>query len=128
MMAILMGSTLGGIKCDPPLSFLLCKEYDQIQEDPFDGTGDDPTVTLTGVKNVKFPKMRDWILEHIKDSVEVVVSHVEDNLLLADVLSVLALLVKYGYYDDKRDVDAVLHPLVKMLNVSVPDSEAQPPS
>lgn len=127
MMAILMGSTLVVFNVIP-LSFLLCQEYYQIKEDPLAETGKYDRVALTGVENVNFPKMKDWILEHINDSVEVVVSHVEDNLLLADVLSVLALLVKYGYYDDKRDVDAVLHPLVKMLKVSVPDSEAQPPS
>ena len=114
-----------------PLPFP-CQVYDQIQEDPFAGTGDEDTIALTGVENVNFPKMRDWIQEHIKDSAEVIVSHVEDNLLLADVLSVLALLVKYGYYDDSKDVDAVLHPLVDVLNgfkdSLFPASEAPPPS
>jgi len=113
-----------------PLPFP-CQVYDQIKEDPFAGTGDKDTIALTGVENVNFPQMRDWILEHIKDS-EVIVSHVEDNMLLADVLSVLALLVKYGYYDDKDDVDAVLHPLVDVLNgfkdSLFPASEAPPPS
>ena len=106
--------------------------YKEIQEDPFAGTGDDPTVALTRVKNINFPQMRDWIQEHMKDSAKVIVSHVEDNLLLADVLSVLALLVKYGYYDDKDDVDAVLHPLVDVLNgfkdLLFSSSEAASPS
>jgi len=114
-----------------PLPFP-CQVYDQIKEDPFAGTGDKDTIALTGVENVNFPQMRDWIQEHLKDSAEVIVSHVEDNLLLADVLSVLALLVKYGYYDDSKDVDAVLHPLVDVLNgfkdSLFPASEAPPPS
>ena len=92
-----------------PLPFP-CQVYDQIQEDPFAGTGDEDTIALTGVENIYVPQMRCWILEHIEDSAEVIFYHVEDNLLLADVLSVLALLVKYGYYDDSKDVDAVLHP------------------
>ena len=114
-----------------PLPFP-CQVYDQIQEDPFAGTGEKDTIALTGVENINFPQMRDWILEHIKDSAEVIVSHVEDNMLLADVLSVLALLVKYGYYDDSDDVDKVLHPLVDVLNgfkdSLFPASEALPPS
>ena len=106
--------------------------YDQIKEDPFAGTGDEDTIALTGVENVHFPQMRKWILEHLQGSEEVVVSHVEDNLLLAEVLSILGLLVKYGYYDDEQDVDAVLHPLVDVLNGFkdrlFPKSEAPPSS
>lgn len=90
--------------------------YDKIQKDPFAGTGDKQTVALTGVENVNFPKMKKWILEHIKGTAIVVASDTEDNWLLAEVLSVLALLVKYGYYDDSKDVDAVLRPLVDVLN------------
>ena len=40
----------------------------------------------------------------------------DDNHRLAKVLDVLALLVKYGYYDDPKDVDAVLKPLVDVMN------------
>lgn len=90
--------------------------YDKIQKDPFAGTGDKQTVALTGVENVNFPKMKKWILEHIKGTAIVVASDTKDNWLLAEVLSVLALLVKYGYYDDSKDVDAVLRPLVDVLN------------
>ncbi len=43
-------------------------------------------------------------------------SEVDDNDLLAQVLGVLALLVKYGYYDDPEDVDDVLRPLTSVLN------------
>ena len=39
-----------------------------------------------------------------------------DNHQLAKVLEVLALLVKYGYYDDPEDVDDVLKPLVDVMN------------
>lgn len=90
--------------------------YDKIQKDPFAGTGDKETVALTGVENVNFPEMKKWILEHIKGTAIVVASEIENNWLLAEVLSVLALLVKYGYYDDSKDVDAVLRPLVDVLN------------
>ena len=60
--------------------------------------------------------MKEWILDHIKGTALVVASRAEDNWLLAEVLSVLALLVKYGHYDDPKDVDAVLRPLVDVLN------------
>ena len=40
----------------------------------------------------------------------------DDNHQLAKVLEVLALLVKYGYYDDPKDVDAVLKLLVDVMN------------
>ena len=40
----------------------------------------------------------------------------DENELLADVLTVLKQLVKYGYYDDAEDVDNVLVPLTKILS------------
>ena len=46
----------------------------------------------------------------------VIAEECDDNYLLADVLAVLKQLVKYGYYDDADDVDAVLKPLTKILS------------
>ena len=62
--------------------------------------------------------MKDWIVEHIDGAAKnkVVASDTEGNSLLADVIEVLNLLVKYGYYDDPEDVEAVLKPLLKVLN------------
>ena len=62
--------------------------------------------------------MRDWIKEHIEEAAQnkVVASDTEQNSLLADVIEVLKLLVKYGYYDDVDDVEAVLRPLLEVLN------------
>ena len=45
-----------------------------------------------------------------------VARHVNDNFKLSKVLEVLALLVKYGYYDDPMDVEEVLWPLVEVMN------------
>ena len=45
-----------------------------------------------------------------------VAKETDDNLQLSTVLDVLALLVKYGYYDAPEDVDAVLKPLVEVMN------------
>lgn len=75
-------------------------------------------MALTGVENIHFPEMRDWIKEHIELVVQnkVVTSKTQENVLLADVIQVLNLLVKYGYYDDPDDVEAVLTPLLDVLN------------
>lgn len=45
-----------------------------------------------------------------------VAKHTDDNMQVAKVLEVLALLVKYGYYDDPDDVEEVLRPLVEVMN------------
>ena len=90
--------------------------YDEVQELPFPETGDDETIALTGAKNVNFPEMKEWIREHVQAMPKLVASQTDENWLLAEVLSVLALLVKYGYYDDSNNVDAVLQPLVGVLN------------
>ena len=75
-------------------------------------------MALTGVENIYFPKMRDWIKEHIELAAKnkVVTSKTQENMLLADVIQVLNLLVKYGYYDDPDDVKNVLVPLLDVLN------------
>ena len=46
----------------------------------------------------------------------VVASQVDDNNLLSNVIEMLSLLVKYGYYDDQDDVNDVLRPLLKVVN------------
>ena len=45
-----------------------------------------------------------------------VAKDIDDNCELAKVLEVLALLIKYGYYDDPDDVEEVLRPLVEVMN------------
>ena len=102
--------------------------YGNILENPLSETSKE-TVALTGVENVYFPEMKKWILAHIQGMPIVIASQTEDNWLMAEVLSVLALLVKYGYYDDPDDVNAVLRPLVDVLNgfedLPFPESEDQ---
>ena len=92
--------------------------YDDVVEDPYEDTGGKDTVALTGVENIYFPEMRDWVKEHVADAAKkkVVASDTEENMLLADVIEVINLLVKYGYYDDSDDVEAVLRPLLDVLN------------
>lgn len=92
--------------------------YDKVVENPYEDTGGKDTVALTGVENVYFPAMRDWIREHIAAAAQkkVVAADMEENELLADVIEVLELLVKYGYYDDTDDVEDVLRPLLEVLN------------
>lgn len=46
----------------------------------------------------------------------VVAEETEQNMLLADVLQALELLVTYGYYDGSDDVEAILIPLSGVLN------------
>jgi len=40
--------------------------YDQVEEDPYAAASKDPTKAFTGVVNENFPKMRNWILEHLQ--------------------------------------------------------------
>ena len=92
--------------------------YDDVRENPYEDTGGEDTIALTGVENIYFPAMRDWIKEHIESAAQkrVVAANIEENELLADVIEVLELLVKYGYYDDPEDVENVLRPMLEVLN------------
>ena len=106
--------------------------YNKVVENPYKDTGGEDTVALTGVENVYFPAMRDWIREHIEAAARrrVIAANMKENELLADVIEVLELLVKYGYYDDPDDVEDVLRPLLEVLNgfTDVPFStESQSP-
>ena len=87
-------------------------------ENPYADTGGEDTVALTGVENIYFPAMRDWIKDHIQEAArkKVVAANTEENELLADIIEVLNLLVKYGYYDDTDDVEDVLRPLLEVMN------------
>lgn len=91
--------------------------YEEIGN-PQNDTGRTDTIALTGVENVYFPPMRDWIKEHLKNAAckKVVASEMEENALLADVILVLKLLVEYGYYDDYKDADDLIQYLLEVLN------------
>ena len=73
---------------------------------------------MTGIENVNFPSLRDWIKEHLEcvAKEKVVASEKEENALLADVIQILKLFVKYGYYDVYRDADQLLRHLLDVLN------------
>ena len=91
--------------------------YEEI-DNPQNDTGRSDTVAMTGVENVYFPSMRDWIKEHLKNAAfkKVAASEMEENALLADVIQVLKLLVEYGYYDDYKDADDLIQYLLEVLN------------
>ena len=91
--------------------------YDDV-DNPQKDTSKKDTIAMTGVENINFPLMRDWIKEHLEHAadVKVAASEMEENALLADVIQVLKLLFEYGYYDDHRDADDLLHHLLEVLN------------
>ncbi len=49
------------------------------------------------------------------NSQKVAASEVDDNNLLAQVLSVLSFLARYGYYDNPEDMNDILSPLILVL-------------
>ena len=44
--------------------------------------------------------------------------HIPHNEVLAKILDLLCHLVNYGYYDDQKDINAVLGPLIELLDGS----------
>ena len=87
-------------------------------DNPLKDTSKEDTIAITGVENIHFPSMRDWIKEHLEHAaqVKVAASETEENALLADVIQVLKLLFEYGYYDDHDDADVLLRHLLEVLN------------
>ena len=75
-------------------------------------------MAITGVENIYFPVLNEWILEHIREASEkkVVASEIAENMLLANVIEVLNIFIKYGYYSDPDDIEAVIRPLLELLN------------
>ena len=92
--------------------------YEHIVENPYKDSGGKDSEALTGVENINFPSMRDWIKEHLQDAAQqqVAASEADKNSLLADVIEVLTFLVKFGYYDSLKDVNDLLRPLLDVLN------------
>lgn len=62
--------------------------------------------------------MKTWILEHLQAAAQnkIAASKKEENVLLADVIEILSLLVKFGYYDNLDDVNNLLRNLLDILN------------
>jgi inositol 1,4,5-triphosphate receptor type 1 len=101
--------------------------YHEVKENPFADTEDVASKALTGEENPYFDKLREWILKvvgrHTKFDCQE--SMTGQNMLLAQILGVLELLVKYGYYDDPTDIKDVLKHLIAMLDGSKDVSEAE---
>ena len=61
--------------------------------------------------------MKIWIQEHLKAAAEKkLAASKEENILLADVIEVLSLLTKFGYYDSLDDIRDLLQYLLEILN------------
>ena len=48
--------------------------YENVVEDPYADTGSDDETALTGVVNIYFPRMRDWMKEYITEIAEKVIN------------------------------------------------------
>ena len=60
--------------------------------------------------------MKKWIQEHLKAAAEKkIAASKEENVLLADVIEVLSLLTKFGYYDSLNDIRDLLQYLLEIL-------------
>ncbi|XP_019851941.1 PREDICTED: inositol 1,4,5-trisphosphate receptor type 3-like [Amphimedon queenslandica] len=92
--------------------------YDGLSATPYDDTGDEETIALTGVENLHFPDLKNWILDTINSRTELRShsSFIKQNEYLSHVLELLGYLVRYGYYDDLGDVDDTMIPLIKLLD------------
>ena len=61
--------------------------------------------------------MKKWIQKHLKVAAEKkIAASKEENVLLADVIEVLSLLTKFGYYDSLNDIRDLLQYLLEILN------------
>ena len=61
--------------------------------------------------------MKIWIQEHLKAAAEKkIAASKEENILLADIIEVLSLLTKFGYYDSLNDIRDLLQYLLEILN------------
>ena len=86
--------------------------------DAEEDTGENEVKALSGAENVNFPSMKIWIQEHLKAAAEerIAASNKDENVLLADVIEVLSLLVKFGYYDNLDDIRDLLKHLLDILS------------
>jgi hypothetical protein len=64
--------------------------------------------------------MKTWIQEQLKAAAQkkIDASNMEENVLLADVIEVFSLLVKFGYYDNLKYIRDLLQDLLEILNGS----------
>jgi hypothetical protein len=62
--------------------------------------------------------MKIWIQEQLKAAAKkkIAASNKEENVLLADVIEVFSMLVKFGYYDNLDDIRDLLQDLLEILN------------
>lgn len=91
--------------------------YEDCVENPGEEEQGASNIALSGVENIYFPRMRDWFKEFFSNLV--IYGHEEythSNQLIAAVLDMLLLFVKFGYYDDHEDADVLLNLLINILN------------
>ncbi len=63
--------------------------------------------------------MKIWIQEHLRKAAaqkKITASNKEENVLLANVIEVFSLLVKFGYYDNLDDIRDLVQDLLEILN------------
>lgn len=98
-----------------------------IREPIEDGFGEGTEIVVKDLVTI-FPVLRDWIMETLNNHEYFVASNVGYNKLIEQVVKLLELLVKYGYYGAERDVKDLQTPLLTLLtgthDVPFPSEEA----
>ncbi|CAD5116200.1 DgyrCDS5116 [Dimorphilus gyrociliatus] len=90
--------------------------YDDIdiREPIEDGFGEGTEIVVKDLVTI-FPVLRDWIMEVLNNHEHFVASNVGYNKLIEQVVKLLDLLVKYGYYGAERDIKDLQTPLLTLL-------------
>eukprot|EP00051_Salpingoeca_urceolata_P021905 m.350050 g.350050 ORF g.350050 m.350050 type:complete len:1958 (+) comp19886_c0_seq3:2025-7898(+) len=103
------------VDVDPNADLVACIQlgipFEQLDGEPFAKAADDRTESLSGAKMPAFPALSEWLLSFLKEQTSVVVVDKPNNLLTAEVLRLLKLLVVLGYYVHPDDVKAIVAPL-----------------
>ena len=93
-------------------------DWKRLTPQPYQDAKDDKTMALSGAVLPFFPELSQWIKTVLSKNGSMVASEVENNLMLREVLEMVAMLVRFGYYVDPTDIEELMAPLLSMLDGS----------
>eukprot|EP00053_Salpingoeca_punica_P017480 m.168492 g.168492 ORF g.168492 m.168492 type:complete len:2590 (+) comp17217_c0_seq4:243-8012(+) len=88
----------------------------ELASHPHPDAASQPATSISGAKMPQFPALSKWILDFLNRNPLIVASDMPNNRLIEQVIRLINILIKFGYYADPHVINKLMTPLVQLVD------------